>query len=218
MVRLSVWLSAEQKSWVEEQAEEHDLKQAEVIRELVDAARFGESPLDSPTESFSDSVSESRIESIVESIVESEVESIRESVEELRVRIDELEELRAESGEKVGFDNVPPGVQGGETGSQNRGREINDIVTSWTPGTPGEDREARRDALRKALDLLRTSGSAQRSDFSDELYPESALESQQTETGWWEGMIRDGLEHAADHDLVELRGRTWYWQGDARDE
>lgn len=81
MVRLSVWLDAEQKQWVEEQAESRDGKQSAVVRELIDRARESDSAVNQPV-NHSESVGE----------------SVEDRLDELERRVERLEGDAASAG------------------------------------------------------------------------------------------------------------------------
>lgn len=95
MVRLSVWLTDEQKAWVEATADDRNVGQAELVRELIDAARESESIVNQPPNS-----TESKSESVSDSVLnqsDSATDYLAETAARLEAAVDRLEAATGES-------------------------------------------------------------------------------------------------------------------------
>lgn len=131
MVRLSAWVTEEQKRWVEQRGEEHESGQAGVIRDLIDAARRGES------------LSESETDSVVnqnESGTESQAESLTDVADRLEAVADRLETSTDESLSESVSDSVVNHSTRNPPSSQNGSDSPESDSSSKTMDTPRQER------------------------------------------------------------------------------
>lgn len=189
MVRLTAWVSDEQKEWVESEAERHDVEQAAVVRQLIDAARFGDSPLDSETDS------------VFESHSESEVDSLRETVAELEQRVESLESSgdHQQTGETRSRTASRPPEPRGERAEdpaaeqQSAGFDVeNDIEEQISElELPGKaDSTDGRRAIRAMYDYVRREGRASKSDFIEDVYSDHPVRYGSGDS-WWNAVGRE---------------------------
>jgi len=77
---------------------------------------------------------------------------------------------------------------------------------------PGDatEKERRREAVRTAYLYLRKRGRADREDFVADVHPEAPGEYADPDGGWWEEVIRPGLERLPD---VERDANAWSYAG-----
>lgn len=80
------------------------------------------------------------------------------------------------------------------------------------PGTP-EQKERRREALRRAHAFLRDRGHATRAEFESAVFPEARGAYERPDDGWWERVVRPGLARLPDVEPVDDSG-----DGDGGDE
>lgn len=212
MVRLTAWVSDEQKKWVEDHAEEHNVEQAEVIRQLIDAARYGESPLNQSGESTSESH-------------DSESESLRVIVADLEERVTSLENERSKLTEpsepdkpvsaRPTEDRDPRGSPPEDTPTEPLAGGIKDLLNGWPPRGE-QNRDDRREVALAALRWLRDeAGVAGKPEFVDALYDEHPVGGQGDDT-WWRKTVRPALMEADEAGIVEFHEGRWdyEWKGE----
>lgn len=129
----------------------------------------------------------------------------------------------------TGGEPISPEERGTDKAAQ-RAREVerNQPVTTPEPITetssPTEDvlkgldtTDERRDAVRACVDYLREEGSAQKSDFVEEVYP-NYPGGYASSGGWWNKIGKEYLQHVAD-DVEEITppagegSHTWRFVG-----
>lgn len=80
------------------------------------------------------------------------------------------------------------------------------------PGTP-EERDLRREALRRAYAYLRQRDEARRQEFESDVFPEVSAGYESADDGWWEQVIRPGLGSLSDVTSSD-EGNRWRFTGD----
>ena len=80
------------------------------------------------------------------------------------------------------------------------------------PGSP-EEAERRRESLRTAYLYLRKRGRADRDDFAADVHPEAPGDYADPSEGWWEDVIKPGLETLPDVEYDE-DADAWVFTGD----
>jgi hypothetical protein len=70
------------------------------------------------------------------------------------------------------------------------------------PGTP-EETERRRGALHGAYLYLQRRERARRSDFEDDVFPEAPAGDDSPDEGWWDEVVRPGLDALPDPELAD---------------
>lgn len=94
-------------------------------------------------------------------------------------------------------------------------RRADDAIEAFDPpGTPIQ-KDERRTALRQAHEYLRERGSVTREEFTSEVFPDAQGAYDAPDAGWWDDVIRPGLEQLP---TVERADDGWRYIGTDEDE
>lgn len=88
-----------------------------------------------------------------------------------------------------------------------------DAIETFDPPGTAVDQERNREALRAAYLYLRKRNSADREDFTTDVYPEHPGTYEEPDS-WWQEVISPGLQAVSD---VEMRDEEWRFIGDRPD-
>lgn len=203
MGRVTASLSDAQHEWIDAESEERGVSKSQIIRDLIDGKRTDDVNSDADTH-------HSR-----------EVHQIEGRVDELENVVGEIAE-RVEGIERELAGDVEPSHQATEEdvatdGAQDLDASIDDAITDalegWRPGRSIDEREARRESGRAAIEWLHEIGTASAGEFKREAYPEIGLETQSADT-WWRKTARPALQKAQDAGLVKYERNVGYeWVG-----
>lgn len=188
MARISAWVGDDQKEWVEDESQRLEIGQAELIRQLIDAAR------EHGTESVLNNNTESTLNKELNN-----TESVFNRLDELEAKIDKLASASESSGEK-GSSPPPTPQNGSDPPEMDSSPETMDSPdrSDQTTGSVGVDTgettdegqhelieafrgylETRspkklhaKDATARALELLRKNGTMATGELKDALYEE----------------------------------------------
>lgn len=95
----------------------------------------------------------------------------------------------------------PPDPQ--ETVPEPLHERMPDAIQAFAPpGTP-EEKERRRGALHRAYLYLQRRERARRSDFENDVFPEAPGGYEGPDEGWWDEVVRPGLDALPDAELVD---------------
>jgi hypothetical protein len=90
---------------------------------------------------------------------------------------------------------------------------ISEALDEWRPGRGHNEREARRESGRAAIEWLRDRGAASASECKREAYPAIGLDGQSADT-WWRNVGRPAISAAVDDGVVEYERNVGYeWVG-----
>ncbi|MFB6129395.1 MAG: hypothetical protein ABEJ28_01070 [Salinigranum sp.] len=84
-----------------------------------------------------------------------------------------------------------------------------DAIEAFDPPGDPEQKERRRDALRRACAYLADRGRADREDFVADVFPEAPGAYERADDGWWRRVIRPGLAQLPGVEAPESRGGEW---------
>lgn len=149
-----------------------------------------------------------------------------ETVEQLRERVDDLEDTVADlvedrperdAGEREGRRDAPDATTSTETpppasagdsrplSEDDVEETIEDALKGWRPGRTPEGRKKRRAIGRRVLEWLQTDGGpASAGNFKAALYEETHLEGQGKDA-WWRKTARPAVQRAVDAGLAKYR-------------
>jgi predicted ArsR family transcriptional regulator len=94
--------------------------------------------------------------------------------------------------------------------------DVDQAIETWEPSGSAEKQRQRRDALRACLVYLRDRGTATRSDFTRDVYPDHTAgytDGKDPGYSWWNNSLIDGLNHVAEHtDALEKADHSGEWR------
>lgn len=142
--------------------------------------------------------------------------------EELTIPEEEVEtEVEAQASKTTGAETSPreeetpetppPDPQEGPTEPPHD--PAPDEIEAFDPPGTAEERDLRRGALRRAYVYLRKRGTARREDFEDDVFPQAPGAYDSPDEGWWEDVVRPGLDTLPDVATPEGDGE-WRFTGD----
>ncbi|MFC6727503.1 hypothetical protein ACFQDG_02470 [Natronoarchaeum mannanilyticum] len=92
--------------------------------------------------------------------------------------------------------------------------DVADAIDAFDLPGDATEKERRREAVRTAYLYLRKRGRADQDDFVADVHPEAPGEYADPDEGWWDEVIRPGLDRIPD---VEYDAEAWTYAGDPDD-
>lgn len=92
-----------------------------------------------------------------------------------------------------------------------------DAIEAFDPPGNPDQTEQRRRALRRAAAFVRQRGEATRAELVDEVFPEEPGAYEDPDDGWWEEVVRPGLDRLPDVEPT-ADGETWRFTRSGTDE
>ena len=86
---------------------------------------------------------------------------------------------------------------------------VDDAIAAFDPPGTAEEQERRRAAVRAAYTYLRKRGTASRGDFESDVFPTEQAGYDDPDEGWWDEVIRPGLDEIPNVNPVDDSGEAW---------
>lgn len=90
---------------------------------------------------------------------------------------------------------------------------VDDAIAAFDPPGSAEEQERGRAAVRAAYTYLRKRGTASREDFEADVFSTNPAGYDDPDEGWWDEVIRPGLDEIPTVDPVDDSGEAWHHSG-----